>query len=147
MKRPDWNTYFKQLTTLVASRSTCIRRKCGAIIVKNKRIISSGYNGPPPGFDHCTKETCIRTVKNIPSGERHEICYAVHAEMNAIIQAAIHGVSVKNCDIYINTTPCSICARMLISINTKNIYFWNAEYPDGFAKELLEKANIPLHKI
>ena len=113
-QRPSWDEYFMKITEEVATRSTCIRRKVGAAIVKDKRILTTGYNGVPTGISHCTTETCLRTKYNVPSGERHELCRGLHAEQNAIIQAGYHGVSIKNATIYVTHQPCAICAKMLI---------------------------------
>ena len=125
----------------VATRATCMRRKVGALIVKDKRILSTGYNGAPAGISHCTKETCLRTRHNIPSGERHELCRGLHAEQNAIIQAALHGVSIDKAAIYITNQPCSICTKMLINSGiTKFIY--KDPYDDELAMDMIREAGI-----
>jgi dCMP deaminase len=141
--RPDWQTYFFQIARLVASRSTCLRRQVGAVIVKDNRILSTGYNGTPAGITHCLERGCIRTERNIPSGERHELCRGLHAEQNAIIQAAYHGVSINGADIYCTNQPCIICSKMLINAGIKKIYLSDS-YPDELAEEMLKEANIPL---
>ena len=141
--RPKLDEYFKQMVEVVASRSTCIvpGRQFGAIVVKNKQVISTGYNGAPTGISHCTEETCLRTRMNIPSGERHELCRGLHAEQNAIIQAALHGVSVNNADIYITNQPCSICTKMLINSGIKKFIFENP-YNDELAMEMIKEAGV-----
>ncbi len=141
--RPDWQTYFFQIAKLVASRSTCLRRQVGAVLVKDNRILSTGYNGAPAGITHCLERGCIRTELNIPSGERHELCRGLHAEQNAIIQAAYHGVSINGADIYCTNQPCIICSKMLINAGIKKIYISNP-YPDKLAEEMLTEASIPL---
>ena len=141
--RPDWQTYFFQIAKLVATRSTCLRRQVGAVIVKDNRILSTGYNGTPTGIAHCLERGCIRTELNIPSGERHELCRGLHAEQNAIIQAAYHGVCINGADIYCTNQPCIICSKMLINAGIKKIYISDS-YPDELAEEMLAEANIPL---
>ncbi len=121
MDRPSWQKYFSDLTKMVATRSTCPKRHTGAIIVKDKQILTTGYNGPPVGVKHCT--TCYREENNIPSGTMFETCKAVHAEQNAIIQAAKHGISIKDATIYVTRIPCLLCARMIINSGI-NILFY-----------------------
>jgi dCMP deaminase len=142
-KRPAWDEYFIKIAYDVATRATCIRRKIGAVIVKDKRILSTGYNGVPAGISHCTKKTCIRTQMNIPSGERHELCRGLHAEQNAIIQAAYHGVSIKDAVIYITNQPCSICTKMLINSGIKKFIFQDP-YKDELATEMIKEAGIEI---
>jgi len=142
-ERPSWDDYFMMITDDVASRSTCIRRQVGAIIVKNKRILTTGYNGVPTGISHCTEKTCLRMIHNVPSGERHELCRGLHAEQNAIIQAASHGVSIEGAVIYITCQPCSICTKMLINSGiTKFIY--RDPYSDSLAEDMMKEAGIPV---
>lgn len=141
--RPDWQSYFMQIAHLVATRSTCLRRQVGALIVKENRILSTGYNGVPAGIAHCLERGCIRTELKIPSGERHELCRGLHAEQNAIIQAAFHGVSINNADIYCTNQPCIICSKMIINAGIKKIYISDS-YPDSLAEEMLQEATIPL---
>jgi dCMP deaminase len=140
-ERPSWDNYFMKIAQDVATRATCIRRKVGAVIVKDKRILSTGYNGAPAGISHCTKETCLRTRFNVPSGERHELCRGLHAEQNAIIQAALHGVSINGASIYITNQPCSICTKMLINSGIKKFIFKDP-YNDQLAIEMIKEANI-----
>jgi dCMP deaminase len=111
MDRPSWQEYFTDITQLVASRATCCRRKVGAILVKNKRILATGYNGAPSGVPHCLDVGCLREEMGVPSGERHELCRGLHAEQNAILQAAHHGVSIDGADIYCTNLPCIICTK------------------------------------
>ena len=114
MQRMSWPDYFMNITYLVSERSTCSRRKVGAIAVKDKRILATGYNGAPVGIRYCLEVGCLRDQLKIPSGQRHEICRGLHAEQNVIIQAAIHGISLKGADLYCTTHPCSFCCKMLI---------------------------------
>ena len=122
MNRPNWHEYFFELVAIIAKRSTCLRRQIGALIVKDKQIITTGYNGVPNSLKHCTDRGCLREQQNIPSGERHELCRGLHAEMNAIIQAANYGISVKNAVIYTTHYPCILCVKMIINCNIKKIY-------------------------
>jgi dCMP deaminase len=144
-QRPSWDTYFMNITTLVAQRSTCTRRAVGAIIVKDKRILSTGYNGAPTGIRHCLEVGCLRESLQVPSGERHELCRGIHAEQNAIIQAAYHGVSVKDALLYCTNQPCAICAKMIINAGIKKIYYQSG-YTDALAQEMLTEAGIDLIK-
>jgi dCMP deaminase len=133
------------ITSLVAQRSTCTRRAVGAIIVKDKRILSTGYNGAPTGIRHCLEVGCLRESLQVPSGERHELCRGIHAEQNAIIQAAYHGVSVKDAVLYCTNQPCAICAKMIINAGIKKIYYQSG-YTDALAQEMLTEAGIDLVK-
>lgn len=141
--RPSWDDYFMEITNVVASRSTCLRRKVGAIIVKDKRIVASGYNGAPSGLPHCNEVGCLREKLSVPSGERHELCRGLHAEQNAIIQSAVHGVSLAGGILYSTTQPCSLCSKMLINAQIKRIVFQGA-YPDELSLSLLKDAGIEL---
>ncbi|MBP7652410.1 cytidine/deoxycytidylate deaminase family protein [Candidatus Dependentiae bacterium] len=143
--RPDWNDYFMEIARLVGTRSTCIRRKVGAIIVKDKRILATGYNGVPKGIEHCTEQSCIRNINNIPSGQRHELCMGLHAEQNAIIQAAVYGVSISESEIYCTFQPCIVCAKMIINAGIKKIVF-EGSYPDELSLKLLNESKIELVK-
>ncbi len=140
-ERPSWDEYFMKIAADVATRATCVRRKVGAVIVKDKWIISTGYNGVPVGIPHCTEESCLRTRYNVPSGERHELCRGLHAEQNAIIQAALHGVSINHAVIYITNQPCSICAKMLINAGIRK-FIYQSPYPDTLAEEMIRDAGI-----
>ncbi|EGD53043.1 dCMP deaminase [Thermoanaerobacter thermohydrosulfuricus] len=144
--RPSWDEYFMQIVDVVKTRSTCLRRQVGAILVVDKHIISTGYNGPPTGLAHCEETGCLREQLGIPSGERPELCRGVHAEQNAIIQAALHGVSTKGATLYVSASPCVICAKMLINAGVKRIVY-EEEYPDELAFKLLKEANVDLVKI
>lgn len=144
--RPSWETYFMDIAGLVAKRSTCRRRAVGAVIVKDKRILSTGYNGAPSRIQHCLEIGCLREKMNVPSGERHELCRGIHAEQNAIIQAAFHGVSIKDSTLYCTNLPCSICAKMIINAGIKTIYYKEG-YADSMSEEMLQEAGINLIKL
>jgi len=146
LQRPSWRKYFMDITALVAERSTCTRRAVGAIIVLDKRILSTGYNGAPSGIRHCSEVGCLREQMGVPSGEKHELCRGIHAEQNAIIQAAQHGVSIKGGTLYCTNLPCSICAKMLINAGIKKIYYQSG-YADAISKDMLKEAEIALIKL
>jgi len=133
------------IVDLIKTRSTCLRRQVGALIVKDKRILSSGYNGAPMGCKHCEELGCIRDKLKIPSGQRHELCRAIHAEQNAIVQAAYSGTSVKDATLYVTDQPCVLCAKMAINSGIKKIVF-RGDYPDELAMELLKEAGIRIVK-
>ncbi len=141
IRRPSWDKYFLSIAKLVAERSTCLRRQVGAVIVKDKRILTTGYNGAPSGLEHCDKTGCMRERLNIPSGQRHELCRALHAEMNAILQAAQYGISLVDSIIYCTNQPCIICAKMIINAGIKRIVVLST-YPDELAREFLKEADI-----
>lgn len=141
MDRPSWDHYFMEIARLVSSRSTCLRRRVGAVIVKDKRILATGYNGPPSGITHCDVTGCLRERLGVPSGERHELCRGLHAEQNAIIQAALHGVSVKGAVMYTTTFPCIICTKMLINAGISRVYYAEG-YPDELSRQMLEEAGV-----
>jgi len=143
-ERPSWDVYFLRIAQDVATRSTCIRRSVGALLVLDKRILATGYNGPPSGLPHCTEIGCLREEHKIPSGERHELCRGLHAEQNALIQAAIYGVPVKGATLYCTNTPCALCAKMLINAGIRRIVALE-DYPDDFAKQLLKAAGVEVH--
>lgn len=134
------------ITALVAERSTCLRRQVGAIAVRDKRILATGYNGAPSGLRHCLEIGCLRDKLQIPSGERHELCRALHAEQNVIIQAAQHGISIDGADIYCTDLPCVICAKMLINAGIKTIYYATG-YPDQLSREMLAEADVELIRL
>ena len=140
-QRPSWDEYFLKLAFEVLKRSTCLRRAVGAIIVKDRRILATGYNGVPSGLRHCEETGCLREQLGVPSGQRHEICRGLHAEQNAIIQAARYGIDIEGSSIYITTEPCSVCAKMLINAGIKEIVFATA-YPDKLSEELLGETDI-----
>ena len=144
--RPSWDKYFLEMSGLVSKRSTCLRRSVGAVIVREKRILATGYNGAPSGLKHCAEIGCIRQKMKVPSGERHELCRALHAEQNALIQACLHGISVKGATLYSTTQPCVICAKMLINAGIKEIVVAGG-YPDKLALSFLKQAKIKIRKI
>jgi len=139
--RPSWEEYFMDIAFLVAKRSTCLRRAVGALIIKDKRILATGYNGAPSGIRHCGEVGCLRETMNIKSGQRHELCRGIHAEQNAIIQAAYHGVQIKGASLYCTNLPCSICTKMIINAGIKKIYYHEG-YADELSKGMLAEAEI-----
>lgn len=143
--RPSWDEYFMNMLEVIKTRSTCIRRQVAAVIVKDRQIISTGYNGSAKGLRHCEEVGCLREIMNIPSGQRHELCRGIHAEQNAIIQASLHGVSIEGADIYITCSPCVLCSRMLINAGIKRIIY-RGDYPDDLAMDMLKEAGIELVK-
>ena len=146
MKRPTWDEYFLKIAMLVAERSTCHRHHVGAVIVKDKQILTTGYNGAASGTKDCLELGCLRDAQNIPSGERHEICRAIHAEQNAIIQAGRHGTNIEDSTMYCTHSPCILCAKMLANAKITR-YVTYADYPDETAKELLKEVGIEFVKI
>ena len=145
-KRSDyisWDEYFMTLANQVATRTTCIRRAVGCVLVRDKRIIATGYNGAPSGLRHCAEIGCMRQQLGVPSGQKHELCRALHAEQNALIQAARYGLSVEGATLYVNTQPCVLCAKMLINAGICEIVYANP-YPDELAMSMLEEAGITL---
>jgi len=134
-----------QIAELVATRSTCLRRKVGAVLVKDKRILATGYNGAPRNLPHCEVTGCLREKLRIPSGERQEICRGLHAEQNAIIQAALYGTSIKGSTLYCTHQPCITCSKMIINAGIEKVVF-KGEYPDRLAREMLEEAKVKLIK-
>jgi dCMP deaminase len=144
MERPSWDEYFMSIAKLTRERSTCLRRQVGAVIVNEKQIVATGYNGAPKGVPHCEeKGGCLRQQMNIPSGERHELCRALHAEQNAIIQAATSGLSIEGSTIYITHQPCVICAKMIINAGIRKIIVEEG-YPDDLAVEMLGEAGLKI---
>lgn len=139
--RPDWDEYFISLAHLVSKRSTCLRRSVGAILVKDKKILATGYNGAPSNIAHCEKTGCLREKLNVPSGQRHELCRGLHAEQNAFLQAALHGTSVKDSILYSTTQPCIICTKMIINAGIKEIVI-SGDYPDKMSEKFLKEANV-----
>ena len=147
MKRPSWYEYFMEMAELTAKRSTCMRRHVGAVIVKDRHAIATGYNGAPSGIMHCEERGgCIRQQLNVPSGQRHELCMALHAEQNAIIQAAVMGNSVEGGTIYITHQPCAICAKMILNAGIKRIVIKEG-YPDELAASILDEAGLKVEKL
>ncbi|MCL1981512.1 MAG: cytidine/deoxycytidylate deaminase family protein [Clostridiales bacterium] len=144
MDRPDWDEYFMEMAVLTARRSTCLRRQVGAVIVRDRHIVATGYNGAPRGIEHCEERGgCVREKLHIPSGERHELCMALHAEQNAIIQAATLGESIEGATIYITNQPCVICAKMIINAGMRRIVVKDG-YPDQLAVDLLAEAGLKI---
>jgi dCMP deaminase len=144
--RPRWETYFMDITRLVANRSTCTRRAVGAVLVKDRRVLATGYNGAPSHVRHCSEVGCLREQMKVPSGERHELCRGIHAEQNAIIQAAFHGVSIKGASLYCTNQPCSICAKMIINAGISRIIY-ESGYADPLAIEMLDEAKVELFQL
>ena len=143
--RTSWDEYFMDITKRVATRSTCLRRAVGAILVHDKRIIASGYNGGPTGLAHCLDIGCLREKLGIPSGQQHELCRGIHAEQNAIIQAARYGVSIEGATLYCTTQPCTQCTKMLINAGITEIVYAEG-YPDDLARELLDESGIVVRR-
>ena len=145
-ERPSWHDYFMGICDLVATRSTCTRRKVGAVLVKDKRILCSGYNGAPKKVTHCRETGCLRAQLNVPSGEKHELCRGVHAEQNAIIQAAFHGIGVSGATLYCTNQPCSICAKMIINAGIRKVYYKDG-YDDALTLDMFDRAKVELVRI
>jgi len=143
--RPSWDEYFLQLARQAATRSTCLRRQVGAVLVRDKRLLATGYNGSPRNTSHCLDTGCLREQLGIPSGERVELCRAIHAEQNAIIQAAVHGVAIEGATLYTTLRPCVLCAKMLINCGVKEIHYIEG-YPDELSQEMLNEANVQVIK-
>lgn len=139
--RPSWDEYFMTITRQVSERSTCLRRHCGAVIVKDRRMLATGYNGTPRGLRHCAEVGCLREQLGIASGANHELCRGIHAEQNAIIQAALHGVAIEGSTIYTTHQPCVLCAKMLINAGVSEIVFGES-YPDPLSEEMLTEAGV-----
>jgi dCMP deaminase len=140
-ERPDWDPYFMEIAGIVSKRSTCLRRRVGALIVKDKRILSTGYNGAPSGLRHCAEVGCIREERGVAPGERHELCRGLHAEQNAIIQAAYHGVSITGGLLYCTHHPCSLCVKMIINAGITEVFYLEG-YPDDLAVNLIAESGI-----
>jgi dCMP deaminase len=145
MKRPTYEEYFMEMAQLAATRSTCLRRKVGAVAVKNHHVLATGYNGAPRGVPHCEDVGCMREKLNTPSGERHEICRGVHAEQNLICQAAYHGVCLDGATVFCTNMPCSICAKMLVNAGIGIVWYLDG-YPDEMTKDILGGRLVKLTK-
>ncbi|MBF0202175.1 MAG: cytidine/deoxycytidylate deaminase family protein [Desulfamplus sp.] len=141
--RPSWDNYFMGIADLVSTRSTCLRRRVGAVIVMERRILCTGYNGAPSGITHCSETGCIRREMHVPSGERHELCRGVHAEQNAVIQAARYGISVLGASLYCTNQPCSICAKMIVNAGIVHVCF-RQPYNDPMSLEMFSQAGLSL---
>ena len=144
--RPSWDDYFIEIATVVSQRSTCLRRQVGAVIVKDKRMIATGYNGAASGAAHCEMTGCIRQQMGIKSGERQELCAAIHAEQNAIIQAAKYGVSIEGATLYCTHQPCAICAKMIVNAGIKRVVF-KGDYPDEYARKIRNEGRIEICRV
>ena len=144
-KRPSWDEYFLEMAKLVSKRATCLRRRVGAVLVKDKRILATGYNGAPRGLKHCLDTYCMREKLKIPSGQRHELCRGLHAEQNAIIQAAFHGIRIQGATLYCTNLPCAICTKMIINAGIKGIIY-ESGYGDELSREMLTEARIPIRQ-
>ncbi len=140
-QRPSWDEYFLQMAELAASRSTCLRRKVGAVLVSGSQALGTGYNGAPRNLAHCQTAGCLRAELQIPSGQRHEICRAIHAEQNAILQAASHGVAVKDATFYCTHQPCVICAKLILNLDVRRIVV-RSGYPDELAEQMMAEAGF-----
>ena len=140
-KRPTWDEYFLGIADLISKRSTCLRRSVGAVLVKDKRILATGYNGAPSGIKHCSVTGCIREKMKVPSGQRHELCRGLHGEQNAFLQAALYGTSLKGSTLYSTTQPCIICAKMIINAGITEVVI-RGDYPDKLAKDFLSQARV-----
>lgn len=143
--RPSWDEYFMTIAHQVASRSTCLRRQVGAVIVKDKRILATGYNGAPSGLRHCAEVGCLREQLGIPSGQQQELCRAAHAEQNAVAQAACSGTSIEGASIFTTTQPCVMCAKILLNAGIREIVY-QGRYPDGLSAQILEESGITLRR-
>ncbi len=146
MPRPSWDEYFLSIARLVASRSTCLRRQVGAVVVKDQRILATGYNGAPAGLKHCEEVGCLRERLGIPSGERQELCRGIHAEQNALVQAATSGADIKGATIYCTTQPCILCTKLIIGAGITRVVVAEG-YPDSLARDLLKEAGIPMERL
>jgi dCMP deaminase len=145
MQRPGWDEYFMAFTLLAATRSTCLRRKVGAVIVKDCNVLATGYNGPPKGVAHPDVVGCLREQLGIPSGERHELCRGLHAEQNAIVQAAYHGVSIRGGTIYCTNQPCGICTKMLINAGIERVVYLRP-YQDEIARQMVAETGLKVEQ-
>lgn len=142
-ERPSWESYFMEIARVVATRSTCLRRNVGAVLVRNRQILATGYNGVPRDLAHCDERGCLREEMGVPSGERHELCRGLHAEQNAIIQAAYQGTEIRDSELYCTHQPCVVCAKMIVNAGIETVYFAGS-YPDRLAMEVFAEAGIRL---
>ncbi|MDD1769871.1 MAG: cytidine/deoxycytidylate deaminase family protein [Methanomassiliicoccales archaeon] len=146
MNRPDNDTYFMRMAELVSTRSTCLRRQVGAVVVKEKRVLTTGYNGAPKGLRHCEEVGCVREQNQVESGTRHELCRGVHAEQNAVIQAAYFGVSIKDASIYTTNFPCVLCAKIIINAGIREVVFKD-EYVDELSHSILKESGVTVRRV
>jgi dCMP deaminase len=144
IERPSSDDYFMEIASVVAKRSTCLRNQVGALFVRNKRILTTGYNGAPSGLEHCDIVGCAR--EDVASGTHHELCRAVHAEQNAIIQAALHGISIEGATLYCTHQPCILCAKMMINARVTKVVY-QLSYPDVTALDFLRQAGIVVVRV
>ncbi len=144
--RPSWDDYFMTIAGQVAERSTCLRRHAGALVVKDKRILATGYNGAPSGLAHCEDIGCLREELGIPSGQKHELCRAIHAEQNAVVQAAKHGTAIDGATAYCTHQPCVLCAKILINAGVVEVMYRDP-YPDTLAEQMLGEAGVVLRRM
>lgn len=144
--RPSWDEYFMEMAEILKTRSTCLRRQVGAVVVLDKQILSSGYNGAPTGLKHCEETGCLREQLGVPSGQRHELCRGLHAEQNAIIQASLHGVKIEGATLYVTLQPCVVCAKMIINAGIRKLVF-KGDYPDELSWQMLQESGIELKRI
>jgi len=144
--RPGWDEYFLQIAGVIAGRSTCLRRQVGSLVVKERRILATGYNGAPRGLAHCDEVGCLRDAAGIEHGRGHELCRGLHAEQNAIIQSAMYGVSIDGGTVYSTHQPCVLCTKMLINAGIKAIFYTEC-YPDELAEKMLDEAGISSRKM
>jgi len=143
--RPSWDDYFMKITKDVSLRSTCLKRKVGAIIVKDRRVLSTGYNGAPKKIKHCSITGCLRKKLHVPSGQRHELCRGLHAEQNAIVQAAWHGVKIEGATMYSTYQPCIICVKMMINAGIIKLVY-EGHYPDKLARQMLKESGMKVER-
>ncbi|MBE0476180.1 MAG: cytidine/deoxycytidylate deaminase family protein [Coriobacteriia bacterium] len=146
MPRPTWDEYFMAIADQVAGRSTCLRRRTGAVLVREKRILATGYNGPPTGLAHCEEVGCLRERRGVLSGRNHELCRGIHAEQNAVIQAARHGIPIAGATTYSTHRPCVLCAKMLINAGIAAVVYGDP-YPDELSESLLAEAGLPTRHV
>ncbi|HOB86224.1 MAG TPA: cytidine/deoxycytidylate deaminase family protein [Bacillota bacterium] len=143
LERPSWDEYYMEIARVVSKRSTCLRRQVGAVLVLERRLLATGYNGAPVGLQHCRETGCLREQRGVPSGERHELCRGLHAEQNAIIQAALYGVAIKGATLYCTHFPCVVCAKMLVNARVSNLVLEH-DYPDPLAKAIFQEAGVTI---
>ena len=144
-ERPTWDEYFMEVAEVVSKRATCLRRNVGAVVVKDKRILATGYNGAPTGLPHCAEVGCLREKLGIPSGERIEICRGLHAEQNALIQAARYGIPLDGSTVYTTLEPCITCAKMLVNAGIKRVVY-SEPYPDPLSREIFAEAKMQVEQ-
>ena len=139
--RPDWREYFLDFARLAARRATCLRRQVGAVIVKDNMVLTTGYNGAPRGLPHAAEVGCLRDQMGIPSGQRHELCRGLHAEQNAIVQAARHGIRIDGAELYCTHHPCVICLKMILNAGLMRVFYADG-YPDPLAQRIIAEAHF-----